>query len=89
MNTVRVGRILITNHDVKSNSGKNQSLCEAQRSLERLGLKGALLFEHSQVLRIQLSEVDFDRAVQNREILVKELKAVGYRFVALDLEQAR
>lgn len=74
--------------DLKSNSGQSQSLSEAQRSLERLGLKDVLLFEHSQVLRIQLSEEDFDRAVQMRDTIVKELKAAGYRFIALDLEQA-
>ena len=73
------------NHDSQSNTEKGKSLAEARRYLEEIGITEALLFDHSPVLRIQVPERVFDRALQMREAIVDQLKAVGYRFVALDL----
>ncbi len=75
------------NHDSQSNAEKKRSLTKARRCLEEIGIKEALLFDHSPVLRIQVPETAFDRALQMREAIVDRLKAVGYRFVALDLAQ--
>ena len=69
------------------NSEKKPSLILAQRHLEELGIKDACLVDHSPVLRIQVPEADFDRALQMRDTIVDQLKAIGYRFIALDLEQ--
>ncbi|MDE0043325.1 MAG: hypothetical protein OXT74_14900 [Candidatus Poribacteria bacterium] len=73
------------NHDSQPNTEKDKSLAEARRCLEEIGIKEARLFDHSPVLRIQVPETVFDRALQMREAIVDQLKAVGYRFVALDL----
>ena len=75
------------NGDTQPNSEKDESLTLAQQHLEKLGIKDVLLFDHSPVLRIQVPEADFDRALQIRDTIVEQLKAVGYRFIALDLEQ--
>ena len=75
------------NHDSQPNTEKDNSLAEARRCLEEIGIKEALLFDHSPVLRIQVPETVFDRALQMREAIVNQLKAVGYRFVALDLSE--
>ena len=75
------------NHDSQSNDEKDKSLTEARRCLEEIGIKEALLFDHTPVLRIQVPETAFERALQMREAIVDQLKAVGYRFVALDLAQ--
>ena len=72
-------------HDSQSNTEKDRPLAVARRCLEEIGIKEALLFDHSPVLRIQVPETVFDRALQMREAIVNQLKAVGYRFVALDL----
>lgn len=74
-------------HDSQSNTEKDRSLAAARRCLEEIGIKEALLFDHSPVLRIQVSETVFDRALQMREAIVDQLKTVGYRFVALDLAE--
>ena len=74
-------------HDSQSNTKKDQSLSEARSCLEEIGIKEALLFDHSPVLRIQVPEPAFDRALQMREAIVNQLKEVGYRFIALDLAQ--
>ena len=75
------------NHDSQPNTEKDKSLAEARRCLDGIGIKEALLFDHSPVLRIQVPETVFDRALQMREAIVDQLKAVGYRFVALDLAE--
>ncbi len=75
------------NQDSQSNAEKETSLTAARRCLEEIGIKEALLFDHSPVLRIQVSETAFDRALQMREVIVDQLKPVGYRFVALDLAE--
>ena len=73
------------NHDSQPNTGKEKSMAEARRCLEEIGIKDARLFDHSPVLRIQVPETVFDRALQMREVIVDQLTEVGYRFVALDL----
>ena len=74
-------------HDFHSNTEKNRSLADARSYLEEIGIKEALLFDHSPVLRIQVPEAAFDRALQMRETIVNRLTEVGYRFIALDLAQ--
>ena len=75
------------NHDSQSNVETEKSLTMAQQVLEELGIKEALLFDHSPVLRVQVPETVFDQALQMREAIADQLKAVGYRFIALDLAQ--
>lgn len=74
-------------HDSQSNTEKDLPLTVARRRLEEIGIKEALLFDHSPVLRIQVPETVFDRALQMRETIVDRLTEVGYRFIALDLAQ--
>ena len=73
------------NRDSKSNIEKDKSLAEARRYLEEIGITEALLFDHSPVLRIQVPEPAFDRALQMREAIVDRMTEVGYRFIAIDL----
>ncbi|MDE0297898.1 MAG: hypothetical protein OXN17_04650 [Candidatus Poribacteria bacterium] len=73
--------------DSQTNTEKDKSLADARRCLEEIGITGALLFDHSPVLRVQVPETVFERALQLREVIVDQLKTVGYRFVALDLAE--
>jgi len=54
--------------------------------LAEFQIQGASLFDHSPVLRIQVSASQFARAIAARETLVERIKPLGYRFIALDLE---
>lgn len=54
--------------------------------LAEFQIKGASLFDHAPVLRIQVSEPHFARAIALRENLVERIKPLGYRFIALDLD---
>ena len=63
------------------------SLKEVEQILHEFQIKGALLFDHSPVLRIQISEEQFAHALQVRETLVERIKPIGYRFIALDLDE--
>ena len=59
----------------------------AQQCLSELGIAEASIHPHRKIVRIQVAEADFDRAIQMRETIVERLKAIGYRFVALDFDE--
>ena len=59
----------------------------AQQCLSELGLPEASIYPHRRIVRIQVAEADFDRAIQMRETIVEQLKTIGYRFVALDFDE--
>ena len=63
------------------------ALAEVERVLHEFQLEGVSLFDHTPVLRIQVSEAQFTRALQLRETLVDRIKPLGYRFIALDLDE--
>ena len=63
------------------------ALVEVKRILSEFELEDVLLFDHAPVLRIQVSETQFTRALQLRETLVDRIKPLGYRFIALDLDE--
>ena len=75
------------NLDSQSNVQKEKSLALAKQVLEEIGINEARLYDHSPVLRVQVPETAFGRALQMREAIVDQLKAVGYRFIALDLAE--
>jgi PP-loop superfamily ATP-utilizing enzyme len=70
------------NNDATSLSNK----VLAQQKLKELGVEKASLSQHGLVLRIQVPAADFDQTVAKREAIVNQMKAIGYRFIALDLD---
>ncbi len=68
--------------------GENEtSFKEIEQILHEFQIEDAVLFDHAPVLRIQVSEAQFAHALQFRETLVARVKPLGYRFVALDLDE--
>ena len=63
------------------------ALAEVERILHEFQLEDVSLSDHAPVLRIQVSDAQFARALQLRETLVERIKPLGYRFVALDLDE--
>ena len=63
------------------------ALVAVKQILSEFELEDVSLFDHTPVLRIQVSETQFTRALQLREILVDRIKPLGYRFIALDLDE--
>lgn len=59
----------------------------ARQALSELGISEASIHPHRKIVRIQVAEADFDRAIQVRETIVERLKTIGYRFVALDFDE--
>lgn len=60
---------------------------QIEQILHEFQLKDVSLFDHAPVLRIQVSDAQFARALQVRETLVERIKPLGYRFVAIDLDE--
>jgi uncharacterized protein len=65
-----------------------QMLSQVERAellLRQLGLRQVRVRHHDQVARIEVAPDDFSVVLEQREALVKEFKALGYTFIALDL----
>ena len=65
----------------------SETLAAVARILHEFHLEDVSLFDHAPVLRIQVSEAQFTHALDLRETLVERIKPLGYRFIALDLEE--
>ena len=63
-------------------------LTQIEQILQEFELEDVSLFDHDPVLRIQVSDAQFEQALQLRETLVERIKPLGYRFVAIDLDGA-
>jgi uncharacterized protein len=53
--------------------------------LRRMGLGQLRVRHHDAIARIEVDPEQFDIVIRNRETIVRELKEIGYTFVALDL----
>jgi uncharacterized protein len=61
----------------------------AEDVLRQLGFQGCRVRDHGTVARIEVAPADVEAAVGHRERLVRDLKALGYAYVTLDLEGYR
>jgi len=57
--------------------------------LHGLGFRQCRLRDHGAVARIELPQADFPAAMQRKDEIVQALKALGYQYVALDLQGFR
>ena len=64
------------------------ALAQIEQILHEFQIENVSLFDHEPVLRIQVSDAQFARALELRETLVERIKPLGYRFVAIDLDEA-
>ena len=64
------------------------TLTQIEQILHEFQIENVSLFDHDPVLRIQVTDAQFARALQLRETLVERIKPLGYRFVAIDLDEA-
>lgn len=70
---------------------KLQMIERAEDVLVGLGYRGCRVRHHDDLARIELQPADFIRAIQDpdRRTIVDALKALGYKYVALDLQGYR
>lgn len=61
-------------------------LQHAEQTLAEYKINNVKLFDHKPVLRIQVTEADFERILDMRTELVEKLKSTGFRFIAVDLD---
>ena len=53
---------------------ENEMVVLAQKCLSELGIAEASIHPHKKIVRIQVAEVDFDRAIQMRETIVERIE---------------
>jgi len=61
----------------------------AELALHALGFRQARVRHHTDIARIEVEPADFERLLQQRETITTYLQALGYVYVALDLEGYR
>ena len=66
---------------------KPAALAQIEQILLELQIEDVSIFDHDPVLRIQVSDAQFERVLQVRETLVERIKPLGYRFIAIDLDE--
>ncbi|HEY3384458.1 MAG TPA: ATP-dependent sacrificial sulfur transferase LarE [Vicinamibacterales bacterium] len=64
---------------------------QAEEVLHSLGLRHCRVRHHGDVARLELPREDMNKALEDgiRDALVRDLKAIGYRYVSLDLQGYR
>jgi uncharacterized protein len=62
---------------------------EAEDYLKGLGFGQLRVRAHSRMARIELPKEEAERALHYREAILRKLKAMGFEYVALDLEGLR
>ena len=60
---------------------------QIEQILHEFQIEDVSIFDHTPVLRIQVSDTQFARALELRETLVERIKPLGYRFIAIDLDE--
>ena len=68
---------------------KLDRVAAAEALLRELGFEGCRVRDHETIARIEVAPADIGRLTEHRERLVRELKALGYTYVAMDLEGYR
>jgi len=58
---------------------------QAEQVLKRLGVRQARVRHHQPVARIEVEPADFDTVLAHREEILRQLEALGYGYVTLDL----
>ena len=61
----------------------------AERAIKELGFRQVRVRVHGDVARVEVESGDIERLVEQREHVTGALKALGYRFVTIDLEGFR
>jgi len=70
-------------------SDKLEVVDEAEEFLRNLGLHQLRVRHHDDIARIEVTQEEMGTLLQNREKVVEKLKALGYRYVTLDLKGYR
>jgi uncharacterized protein len=61
----------------------------AEDMLKQLGMGQLRVRHHGDVARIEVLPQDFPKVLASREVIVRELRSIGFRFVCLDVEGFR
>jgi uncharacterized protein len=71
--------------------GKLRTIERAENVLRSLGFRVCRVRHHEDLARIEVGPIDFPRALEAdvRATIVRELKALGYRYVTIDLQGYR
>jgi uncharacterized protein len=66
-----------------------QQIEAAEQVLKKLGLRQVRVRHHDTIARIEVAPEEFPLVLEHREAIERELRALGYRYVTLDLKGFR
>ena len=78
-------------YDTEVTDEKLRTIEHAEQALARLGFRVCRVRHHDELARVEIGRDELERALdpEVRAAIVRELKAVGYRYVTLDLQGYR
>jgi uncharacterized protein len=76
-------------HGTPVTFGILERVAMAESSLRQLGFRALRVRHYGDVARLELPLEDLDRAIANRDEIVRAVRDAGYRYVTLDLEGLR
>lgn len=62
---------------------------EAENYLKNFGWRNVRLRVHGEITRLEVDKEVFTEVLEHREVIIKHLKDMGFRYVTLDLEGFR
>lgn len=62
---------------------------QGEQFLRSMGFYNVRLRIHGEIARIEVDDTDMDKLLENRKDIIKYLKALGYRYITIDLEGFR
>ena len=74
---------------LRDQSRQLQQIEAAEQVLKKLGLRQVRVRHHDTVARIEVAPEEFPLVLEHREAIERELRALGYRYVTLDLKGFR
>ena len=69
--------------------GVLSTVATAESALKRLGFPAVRVRHYGELARVELPVADLQRALDDREEVVRAVRGAGYRFVTIDLEGLR
>lgn len=66
-----------------------EKIDRAETFLENLGFSVVRVRVHNSIARIEVNKSDFEKIIEKKEVIVKHLLALGFKYITLDLEGFR
>jgi uncharacterized protein len=62
---------------------------KAEDAVRRIGIAQIRVRAHGDIARIEVLPADFEKLISNNDLLSKELRSLGFKYICLDIDGFR